>query len=54
LVLTAGGDEAATAQDRQRPMFAGAIGRPFAVTVVRNGALNALPAPRPSRHPALV
>jgi serine protease Do len=39
LLLTAGGHEAATAQDRQPPMFAEVIGRPLAVTVMRNGTL---------------
>ena len=35
LLLTAGGHEAATAQDRQPSMFAEVIGRPL----VRNGTL---------------
>jgi S1-C subfamily serine protease len=39
LLLTAGGQEVATAQDLQRLMFAEAIGKPLAVTVMRNGAL---------------
>ena len=39
LLLTAGGQEVATAQDLQRLMFAEAIGRPLQVTVMRNGAL---------------
>jgi S1-C subfamily serine protease len=39
LLLTAGGHEVATAQDLQRLMFAEAIGRPLAITVMRNGAL---------------
>ena len=39
LLLTAGGHGAATAQDRQPPMFAEVIGRPLAVTVMRNGTL---------------
>ena len=39
LLLTAGGQEVATAQDLQRLMFAEAIGRPLPVTVMRNGAL---------------
>ena len=39
LLLTAGGHEVATAQDLQRLMFAEAIGHPFPVTVMRNGAL---------------
>ena len=39
LLLTADGHEVATAQDLQRLMFAEAIGRPLAITVMRNGAL---------------
>jgi S1-C subfamily serine protease len=39
LLLTAGGKPVKTAQDLQRLMFADAIGRPFPVTVMRNGAL---------------
>jgi S1-C subfamily serine protease len=39
LLLTAGRQEVATAQDLQRLMFAEAIGRPLAITVMRNGAL---------------
>src|SRR5579863_249536 len=39
LLLTAAGHEVATAQDLQRLMFAEAIGRPLAITVMRNGAL---------------
>jgi S1-C subfamily serine protease len=39
LLLTAGGHEVATAQDLQRLMFAESIGRPLAITVMRNGAL---------------
>jgi len=39
LLLTAGGREVATAQDLQRLMFAESIGRPLAITVMRNGAL---------------
>jgi S1-C subfamily serine protease len=39
LLLTAGGQEVAAAQDLQRLMFAEAIGRPMAITVMRNGAL---------------
>jgi S1-C subfamily serine protease len=39
LLLTAGGHEVATAQDLQRLMFEEAIGRPLAITVMRNGAL---------------
>ena len=39
LLLTAGGQQVATAQDLQRLMFAEAIGRPLSVTVMRNGAL---------------
>jgi S1-C subfamily serine protease len=39
LLLSAGGKPVAVAQDLQRLMFADAIGRPLAVTVMRNGAL---------------
>jgi S1-C subfamily serine protease len=39
LLLTAAGEEVATAQDLQRLMFAEAIGRPLPITVMRNGAL---------------
>jgi S1-C subfamily serine protease len=39
LLLTAGGKPVRTAQDLQRLMFAEAIGRPLAITVMRNGAL---------------
>jgi S1-C subfamily serine protease len=39
LLLTAGGKPVTTSQDLQRLMFADAIGRPFPVTVMRNGAL---------------
>jgi S1-C subfamily serine protease len=39
LLLSAGGHEVATAQDLQRLMFAETIGRPLAITVMRNGAL---------------
>lgn len=39
LLLTAGGHEVGCAQDLQRLMFAEAIGRRLAVTVMRNGAL---------------
>jgi S1-C subfamily serine protease len=39
LLLTVAGHEVATAQDLQRLMFAQAIGRPLAITVMRNGAL---------------
>lgn len=39
LLLSAGRHEVATAQDLQRLMFAEAIGRPLAITVMRNGAL---------------
>jgi S1-C subfamily serine protease len=39
LLLSAAGTPVATAQDLQRLMFAEAIGRPLAVTVMRNGAL---------------
>jgi S1-C subfamily serine protease len=39
LLLSAAGGPVASAQDLQRLMFAEAIGRPLAITVVRNGAL---------------
>ncbi len=39
LLLTAAGKPVEKAQDLQRLMFAEAIGRPFAITVMRNGAL---------------
>ena len=39
LLLTAGGHEVAAAQDLQRLMFAESIGKPLAITVMRNGAL---------------
>jgi S1-C subfamily serine protease len=39
LLLTAGTGPVASAQDLQRLMFGEAIGRPLAITVVRNGAL---------------
>ena len=39
LVLTAGGAAVSTAQSLQRLMFADAIGRPLAITVLRNGAM---------------
>jgi S1-C subfamily serine protease len=39
LLLTAGGKPVTAAQDLQRLMFADAIGRPLAITVMRNGAL---------------
>ncbi len=39
LLLTAGGNPVKAAQDLQRLMFADAIGRPLAITVMRNGAL---------------
>ncbi|HEU5419628.1 MAG TPA: trypsin-like peptidase domain-containing protein [Streptosporangiaceae bacterium] len=39
LLLSAGGQPVAQAQDLQRLMFSDAIGRPLAVTVMRNGAL---------------
>jgi S1-C subfamily serine protease len=39
LLLTAGGREVTRAQDLQRLMFSDAIGRPLAITVMRNGAL---------------
>ncbi|HXW46818.1 MAG TPA: trypsin-like peptidase domain-containing protein [Streptosporangiaceae bacterium] len=39
LLLTAGGQPVTRAQDLQRLMFGDAIGRPLAITVMRNGAL---------------
>jgi S1-C subfamily serine protease len=39
LLLTAGGKPVTAAQDLQRLMFSEAIGRPLAITVMRNGAL---------------
>jgi S1-C subfamily serine protease len=39
LLLTADGKPVTVAQDLQRLMFADAIGRPLAITVMRNGAL---------------
>src|SRR5262249_24021666 len=39
LLLTAAGKPVEKAQDLQRLMFAHAIGKPFAITVMRNGAL---------------
>jgi len=39
LLLTAAGQPVSAAQDLQRLMFAEAIGRPMAITVLRNGAL---------------
>src|SRR5437763_1189510 len=39
LLLTAAGQPVTQAQDLQRLMFADAIGRPLAITVMRNGAL---------------
>jgi S1-C subfamily serine protease len=39
LLVSAGGSPVSTAQDLQRLMFADAIGRPMAITVMRNGAL---------------
>src|SRR6202030_2349223 len=39
LLLTAGGQPVRTSQDLQRQMFAEAIGRPLAITVMRTGAL---------------
>ena len=39
LLLSAGGNPVASAQDLQRLMFAEAIGRPLAITVMRNGAM---------------
>jgi S1-C subfamily serine protease len=39
LLLSVGGQPVAASQDIQRLMFADAIGRPLAITVMRNGAL---------------
>jgi len=39
LLITAAGQPVEKAQDLQRLMFADAIGKPFAITVMRNGAL---------------
>jgi S1-C subfamily serine protease len=39
LLVSAGGHPVSAAQDLQRLMFAEAIGRPMAITVMRNGAL---------------
>jgi S1-C subfamily serine protease len=39
LLLTAGGSPVTRAQDLQRLLFGDAIGRPVAITVMRNGAL---------------
>ena len=39
LLLSAGGNPVAAAQDLQRLMFGEAIGQPLAITVMRNGAL---------------
>jgi S1-C subfamily serine protease len=39
LLLSAGGRPVATAQDLQALMFGEAVGRPLAITVMRNGAL---------------
>jgi S1-C subfamily serine protease len=39
LLLSAGGSPVTKAQDLQRLMFSEAIGRPLAITVMRNGAL---------------
>jgi S1-C subfamily serine protease len=39
LLITAGGQPVQKAQDLQRLMFGDAIGRPLAITVMRNGAL---------------
>ncbi len=39
LLITAGGSPVARAQDLQKLMFSDAIGRPLAITVMRNGAL---------------
>jgi S1-C subfamily serine protease len=39
LLITAGGQPVSRAQDLQKLMFSEAIGRPLAITVLRNGAL---------------
>ena len=39
LLLTVGGKPVAVSQDLQRQMFSDVIGRPLAITVMRNGAL---------------
>jgi S1-C subfamily serine protease len=39
LLITAGGSPVTRAQDLQKLMFSEAIGRPLAITVLRNGAL---------------
>ena len=39
LLLTVGGKPVAVSQDLQRQMFSDAIGKPLAITVMRNGAL---------------
>jgi S1-C subfamily serine protease len=39
LLITAGGNPVTRAQDLQKLMFSDAIGRPLAITVMRNGAL---------------
>jgi S1-C subfamily serine protease len=39
LLITAGGQPVTRAQDLQKLMFSDAIGRPLAITVMRNGAL---------------
>jgi S1-C subfamily serine protease len=39
LLITAGGQQVTRAQDLQKLMFSDAIGRPLAITVMRNGAL---------------
>ncbi len=39
LLVSAGGDPVRSAQDLQRLMFGEAIGKPLAITVMRNGAL---------------
>jgi len=39
LLLTVAGQPVSVSQDLQRMMFAEAIGRPLAITVMRNGAL---------------
>jgi S1-C subfamily serine protease len=39
LLLTVAGHPVAVSQDLQRMMFSDAIGKPLAITVMRNGAL---------------
>ena len=39
MLITAGGRPVTGAQDLQKLMFSDSIGRPLAITVLRNGAL---------------